>query len=338
MQYVKELDGIRAVAILLVMLFHAGSPFAKGGFIGVDVFFLISGYLITSILISNRQLTQKKHYIEFMANRCIRLLPALIACILLYLVLSQFIWTDYQHHIRDSLLSLLYITNYTYPAFDAPYFLRHTWSLALEFQFYLIWPLAVYLLTKRSTKESILILMITYSVISILRSQVALDHWENAYFHLETRSSGLILGSIIAFYMKSYPVPALPAWTSWASIIGLCYISFTTEWGDAQYLTTSLMLGEILGATLLISSITTKSPNLILSNPTMIYIGKISYGLYLYHYPVMLYLRNHFDWPYTLALSLPIAFITAIISYHTIEKWASNCRKKQILLPRKTLT
>ncbi|HPJ19946.1 MAG TPA: acyltransferase, partial [Actinomycetota bacterium] len=150
MGYIPGLDGIRAIAVLAVLLYHSGVAGVPGGFLGVDVFFVLSGFLISSLLLQEIERTSAVSFGQFYLRRARRLLPALLATLALSSVLVLLFARDAAAQFRqDAISSMLYVTNWWYVVQDLSYFeamgrppmLQHLWSLAVEEQFYLLWPL-----------------------------------------------------------------------------------------------------------------------------------------------------------------------------------------------------
>src|SRR3546814_6270958 len=143
MPFFPALDGLRAVAVLAVMVFHAMTGFATGGFLGVDVFFVLSGYLITCLLLVEHHGAGRIAISAFYLRRALRLYPALLLMLAVYLLAAPWLFPEasVSSHARDALLAGTYLSDYSYAFFKEPFYLKHTWSLAAEEHFYLLWPL-----------------------------------------------------------------------------------------------------------------------------------------------------------------------------------------------------
>ena len=138
--YNSALDGLRGVAILLVILSHAHAPLFDGAFYGVDLFFVLSGFLITSLLLQELQSNGRLDYWRFYRRRFFRLMPALALFLGAYCVFAPLLWPDLTDVYSDALVSLLYLADYGIAFFDSPDTLLHMWSLSVEEHFYLVWP------------------------------------------------------------------------------------------------------------------------------------------------------------------------------------------------------
>lgn len=169
MPYVPALDGIRAIAVLLVVFFHAQTPGFHAGYLGVDVFFVLSGFLITSLLLGELASTGGIHLRRFYFRRLARLMPPLIGLIALYLVLAPLVWPEHAHHIRDAFIAGFYLSDYSVVADVHPVMLKHSWSLSIEQHYYLLWPLLLLLIVRFRPKEIIGILFGLYIASTLWR-------------------------------------------------------------------------------------------------------------------------------------------------------------------------
>src|SRR6476469_2449943 len=216
------LDGIRAFAVIAVILFHAGNTFAPGGFIGVDMFLVLSGFLITTLLLRELASTGRVAVKEFWMRRARRLLPALILVLVAVACFGAFVATDDEAlGLRGDLLgSLFYVQNWRFVVSGASYFtqfgspspLRHMWSLAIEEQWYLVWPLMLFgimALTRRNLRAVVAIILGLAAGSALLMA--ALYHQggdsSRAYYGTDTRAQALLVGAALAvlFTMRSVP-------------------------------------------------------------------------------------------------------------------------------------
>ena len=147
--YNPALDGLRAVAIVLVVLSHAHAPLFDGAFYGVDLFFVLSGLLITTLLLQEQQRNGRVDYWRFWRRRFWRLMPALMLFLLAYCIFAPLLWPELQDVYTDALVSLLYLADYGIAFFDSPNTLLHMWSLSVEEHFYLLWPPLLMLLVRQ---------------------------------------------------------------------------------------------------------------------------------------------------------------------------------------------
>ncbi len=305
MKYVPALDGLRALAVLAVVAFHAHAPFAPGGYVGVDLFFVLSGYLITQVLAENGDLRR------FYWRRARRLVPALALMLAAYMAVYPLIVPGYPHA-RDALLAFLYLSDYSLAFVHAPGFIRNTWSLAVEEHFYLLWPI-VFLRWRPSLR------WLLAAFVAATWWRAAWPGWEAAYHRFDTHASGLILGCAIASIRRI----DFPAWPG-LLILALCTALF--EWKQPSVQRFGFTVAEV-GAMIAILG---RHPGW-LSHPWLTYIGKLSYGIYLWHYPIMRITRDAGEsWQLTLTVSLSLSLVAAAFSYHTIEAVFRSRRDKPV--------
>lgn len=330
MRHIPELDGIRAIAVMLVMIFHSHAPFASGGFLGVDVFFVLSGFLITGILLREIDGAGKVQYMRFYLNRFLRLTPPLFLLLALYLLAAPTLWPDYSWHLRDTLLSAAYLSDYSRAFWGAPDMLRHTWSLAVEEHFYILWPLLLAPLARLPKWRLVTILAIVYTVATFWRihSLGTGEGWASVYFRFDTRLSGLVFGCLLAAGIRAYPQtrPQPALLLAFATLLGLALQLFS--WGEMEAMQIGIVCAELATGLAIISAVSGARHVSLLRNPALTYIGRISYGLYLFHYPAMLYLRQERDWQSALVVGSLFAFAMAILSYHTLEAAARRWRRQ----------
>lgn len=344
-KYRPDIDGLRAVAVLAVLFFHAGLPFFEGGYVGVDIFFVISGYLITSIIL--REINQGKFSIlQFYERRFRRILPPLIVVVFLTLIAGLYLLPS------DGILGLGYsaITTALMSSnmlfyFESGYFggaaemkpLLHTWSLAVEEQFYIFFPLILIFISKRPKAHYLryfLILGFLSLVACILLTQLKPSA---AFYWIPTRTWELLIGSLLALQV----FPTLSKSSSEAlSFTGAALIFAAIFTYDAQtpfpgY--TALL--PTIGTALIIYTGGNQTPwvNRLLSLKPVVFIGLISYSLYLWHWPIIVYTKiwniSHLDY-LTISLMLLIIMALSILSWKFIE---GPMRQKKILAHQKPL-
>lgn len=292
----SALDGLRAISVLAVIGWHARAPLLLGGASGVDVFFVLSGFLITSILASG-----PTDLGAFLKRRAIRLTPALAVMVATVLALSPWLLPQYADGLwRDALLAATYSMNVAQAVLphDNPYL--HTWSLAAEVQFYLLWPLVLPWLIRRQPGLRLLALWI-----GLIGVQFAIDRLtplESYYFpHL----TGLALGAAIAFF---------PPANRWLGVLGLTAVV-------AHFVNPAVpRLVCELGAALAISAL--RQPCAlanVLSWRPLASLGLISYGVYLWHFPFHCLLETT-PWFVRGSAALLGGIACAAISYSCLEK------------------
>lgn len=294
MKYRPELDGLRAIAALAVVGRHSWSPFFQGGFLGVDVFFVLSGFLITRVLTDNPDLP------HFYWRRAKRLIPPLSLMLVAYLAVFAFLVPGYPHG-RDALLSFLYLTDLSDAFVEHPKFLGHTWSLSVEEHFYLLWPL-IFL----RAKPSVGFLCALFVVATAWRWWY--PDWRVGYFRFDLRLSGIILGCILA----QVKFPKFPAWPGLLAIGLLVFYVPRVKWGATG---PAVTVAEIAAAAAILGT-----PPQWLKCDLLTYLGKLSYGIYLWHVPISSYMHTRMlPWGPTLLVSLLLSVLFATLSYHTLE-------------------
>ena len=297
MQYRREIDGLRAVAVLPVILFHAGLTFWSGGYVGVDVFFVISGYLITTILIEQR-VRGTYSVLGFYERRARRILPALFV-VLLACIPFAWMWLPpypLEDFARSMAFAALFISNVHflehggYFALDAELRpLLHTWSLAVEEQYYLLFPLILFGLGAFGRRKFLAV----FALLALASLAMAEWGWrnypdENFYF-TPSRLWELLAGSICAAILFRREVMRSEV----LAALGLAMILVSTVWYDAAMPFPSLWtLLPVLGTCLIIlfANSTTMTAR-VLSLPPLVGVGLISYSAYLWHQPLFAFAR-----------------------------------------------
>lgn len=293
--YRPDIDGLRAIAIVAVVIFHAYKDFLSGGFVGVDIFFVISGFLISTILFKNIENNQFS-IVDFYIRRVRRIFPALLTVMLATMLTAWYVLflDEFSTFGRHLSAGIAFISNIVFWR-ESGYFdlssetkpLLHFWSLAVEEQFYLFWPVLLAILWKR--KMSILNILCFLAIASFLLNITFISSRPEATFFLPiTRFWELIAGGILA-YLMLYRQQAQLFNNQLKSVVGLLLILFSIvfiqeSWGFPGW----WAVLPVLGAVLMIAA----GPNAwvnqrLLSNPVMIWIGKISYTLYLWHWPLL---------------------------------------------------
>lgn len=333
LSYRPAFDGLRAIAIGLVMIFHARTPWLPGGNLGVDIFFVLSGYLVTHILLSEYQHTRSLVIQRFYKRRFWRLLPPLLILVILYLCLAPLLWPDYYFHVRDGLGIFLYLTDIAIVLGSWPHYLVHGWSLGIEERFYLLLPLLFITALKYVRLAYLWRFFLAIALLDTLwRWGWLLNYNETMYYRFDLRLSGLFLGAAVA----CLPIQTLERLRSvkpWMlSMIGSAVLyALFIEHGQVARLAVGVPIIEIATALLLIHLQLTPDSEVShkLSNRYLIYTGKISYGLYLFHYPIMMYCSKLFSWPVTLFLGSILTFVMAGLSWRYIEHPINKWRKQR---------
>ena len=333
LDYNPALDGLRGVAILLVILSHAHVPLFDGAFLGVDLFFVLSGFLITWLLLLEHQANGRLQFGRFYWRRFLRLMPALVLFLGAYCLLAPRLWPGLADVHQDALMSLLYLADYGIAFFDSPGTLLHMWSLSVEEHFYLVWPLLLVLLI-RFSKPGMLwrpmallyLLSWVWRVLWVAQGQ----QFYEIFFRFDTRASGLIGGALLATLMVERPrlVQWLQLRLSHAMWLPLGFpVLMQLGWDNQGVMLWGITLAELTAMVLLVA--VQQRTGLVyemLSAPLLVRLGTLSYGVYLWHYPVVRYLRADHSWPVVVVLTLVISTALAALSFYTVERWAKRLR------------
>jgi peptidoglycan/LPS O-acetylase OafA/YrhL len=338
---VGALDGIRAIAVLAVLAFHGGISEAAGGMFGVDVFFVLSGFLITGLLLSEHARSGRIGLKHFWARRARRLLPALVVTVAGALALARWGGGAPLSQVRgDAIGALLYVSNWHlilahqnyFNRYGAPSPLLHTWSLGIEEQFYLFWPLIVVALLRRRGPKAVTRTAVagalTSSGLMWLLDAVGEDK-SRLYFGTDTRAQSLLVGAALAGYLatRREGVKLNRGWVAGFGLVSLAGLAWMIHAvGDTPWIYDGgFLLVAICAAGLVASAVLTPAGLLsrVLSVRPLVAIGRISYGLYLYHWPLFLWLNGPrvglTGWPLR-SVQLVVTFAVAIISWFVIEE------------------
>lgn len=311
MGYQPGLDGLRAISVIAVIFYHAGFGWMPGGFLGVEVFFVVSGYLITSLLLEEREGTGGVRLRQFWLRRARRLLPALFSVLVVIGVWVALFGTTQQQsdmH-RDLLPGIFYFANWGQIFGGAQYFgnfspLRHLWSLAVEEQWYLLWPLGFVLMTRRSKRTTeigrsilaaaVVVMLLTWWLAS--PGVPTSDRTNFLYLSTLTRSSGLLLGAGTAFLWRPWKAQTSASNRAGVTlnVVGLGATALLVFAFTAAHLTDRSLYRWQLAAVSILSLVvvaTVVHPaaatgRAFFSSPVLVGLGKRSYGVYLWSWPI----------------------------------------------------
>lgn len=325
---IRGIDGLRAIAAISVYLLHAGLPFAQRGGIGVDVFFVISGFVITRSLLAEYDHSRAIDIAAFYVRRAVRLWPALAVMVMTFALIDP-ARVSLKYEI---LPSLLYYSNWT-RAFDfgGPVILGHTWTLSVEEQFYLVWPL-VLLACLRWRSHAVAIVLALAASSAVWRAFLFLHgHSGNEVFHrFDTRFDGLMLGTALALMSASTVRKAGRLFP--VAVLCLAVVVYNYHWPKDWLFLGGYLLVGVAAATVLSRIVSDQQGALVqgLEWAPLAFFGRISYGFYLWHLPVLLALPGFglTSWQKVLAQFL-ITLGFALLSWFLIEIPA-----KRFLLPR----
>ncbi len=343
--YMPGIDALRAVAVLAVFAYHAGVDELPGGFLGVDVFFVISGYLITSLLLAERQRDGRIRLGRFWARRARRLLPAVGVLIAVTLAIAAIVEPDRIQSLRgDAVASLAYIANWHFifdqqsyfDQFQRPSLFRHLWSLSVEEQFYLFWPLAFAAGVKALGRRRLIVGVLAGALASVALGWALFDPHDasRAYYGTDTHAAGLLFGVALALAWSPWDLrrrvpgrwtgPALDA----VGVLALGYIALSfLEVHDYDlglfhggYLSLSLLTA------VLIAVLAHPAARLggLLAAPPLVWLGLRSYSFYLWHWPVLALTRPGIDVAMPRGLLIPLQLVAVLalaeLSYRFVER------------------
>ena len=338
--YQPALDGTRALSVVAVLLFHGGVSWMSGGYVGVSVFFTLSGYLITTLLLTEHQREGKINAGTFYARRARRLLPASLVCIVAVCGMAWAGWFGGVANIRrDALGALLQVFNWVKLGSGESYAdltaaqagLRrpfdHYWSLAIEEQFYWIWPLAFICLLAVARRRDlrILTLVAVLTALSAVAAPVIAQLWgpNAAYWATPARMSEILAGALVACWLHSRPVPLRAAPLAPVGLAALVIASILFPDGSGPAYEGAMPLVAVCSAALIVGLQTAGPVRSLLSTRMLVRLGKISYGVYLYHWPIFVLIdRKNWDIPVgvSLAVKCALTLVVSVASYFLIEK------------------
>lgn len=345
-RYILGLDGLRAIAVLAVIAYHLDFDWASGGFLGVTIFFVLSGYLITNLLLIEWEFTNKINLKDFWIKRARRLLPGMF---LMLFVITAWVTVFNPSFLaklqEDFLASIFYVNNWWYIFQDLSYFemmsgapslLTHFWSLAVEEQFYIIWPLLICcgLVYQISKKQFVALTMLVACLSALLMAALynpAIDP-SRIYYGTDTRAFSLLIGAALAFVWPSHKLTqTVPKAARMAmdciggiSLITLLFCMVYLNQYDSFIYQGGMVFVSLVTA-VLIAVLVHPSSRLttILQFKPLVWIGMRSYGIYLWHYPVILLTKPAIDTGgmnlWRIAFQLILTIILAALSYKYIE-------------------
>jgi peptidoglycan/LPS O-acetylase OafA/YrhL len=331
--YMHQLDGVRAIAVISVIIFHLNPNWLPGGYLGVDVFFLLSGFLITRLLYRDFNAGDYS-WTKFIARRIRRLMPALMVMISVVMIAGIFllVFPNREQLIPQGFAAIFSYSNYFYYHTTSGYWgshansiaLLHTWSLAVEEQFYLIFPLIFYSVFKISPKSCRMALPV-FSLLAFVCYLFAYsDDPSVAFYYLHARAWQLLLGGSLALWApqreKTCPNSGLRPYLAWSSLITLCSCFYYLDHEAVSASNGWALIIPSLSATCLIWLASSGALSLkFLATRPLTYIGQISYSLYLWHWPIIVMSKFITPDPHPVTLIL-LTVIAACMSYHLIEK------------------
>ncbi len=368
LSYAPGLDGVRALAVTAVILYHLGTTgvtigttgsgeprlIAPGGFLGVDIFFVLSGYLITSLLLAERAESGRISIRDFYVRRARRLLPALYTMLLVVSASAAFWFTSYAAQLRGDLVAALaYVTNWWliaggnsyFGAGDHPPLLTHLWSLALEEQFYLLWPLALIALTFIRRRGAVVTIVGAAVLGSTLLAAALFNPYDDPsriYYGTDTRLATPLLGALLAIVCRPWlwRTPLRDGTRRLLNVGGFVSLAvlavaavLLTDQSPLLYRGGFLLIAAFAGILTLAASHPSAILGRVLGVAPLRWLGERSYAVYLWHWPIFVLTHPSEDgetWPFGLTGAVGAAVVTALrigltlvladLSYRFVEK------------------
>jgi peptidoglycan/LPS O-acetylase OafA/YrhL len=347
LEYMPALDGLRALAVIAVLAYHADLTWARAGFLGVDIFFVISGYLITALLLSEWRREGSISVLNFWRRRALRLLPSLLVMLAAVALVTPILAPDQLAQLRGDLVAALtYVSNWRMIFQDMPYFqamgrpplLLHLWSLAVEEQFYLLWPMLLILALKRKKnkpKSTLpwILLAIGLSALAMALMYSPESDSSRVYYGTDTRVGTILIGAALAFVWMPGARTARPKamgslLRDFAGLVAIAALGWIihswTEFDSILYRGGFMLVALLAAIVVAVSAHPGWVARHVLGSLPLRWLGKRSYAIYLWHWPVFMLSRPDVDidlrgYP-LLALRLTMTIALAIATHRLIER------------------
>jgi peptidoglycan/LPS O-acetylase OafA/YrhL len=342
--YLPGIDALRAIAVLAVFLYHAGAGWMPGGFLGVDVFFTISGYLITSLLLSEYRRAGHVRLGRFWLRRARRLLPAVGVMVAVTMVVAAIVEPNRLTALRgDAIASLAYFANWHFvfahqsyfDQFQRPSLFRHLWSLSVEEQFYLFWPLAFAAGMSLLGRKRLLVGVLAGALASLALMWVLFDPGDasRVYYGTDTHAAGLLIGVALALVWSPLQLrrakpgrwcgPVLDA----VGVVALAYVALSFlrvhDYDLALFHGGYLWLALATAAVLAVMAHPAARLGGLLARPALVWLGLRSYSFYLWHWPVLALTRPGLDVSLPRGILIPLQLLIVLaladLSYRFVE-------------------
>ncbi len=339
--YEPSLDGLRALAVGAVLLFHGGVAGTTGGFLGVSVFFTLSGFLITLLLLRERDATGHISLRGFWSRRVRRLSPAAMACVAVVLLTSAW-WLDpiqLRNLPGDGIAALANVANWRFVADEQSYAdlfatgpspLVHFWSLAIEEQFYLVFPvLMAALLALPLRRRAVAAVLAALTIASVVAMLLTSDH-DLAYYGTHTRAAEFLVGALLAFVVAAGwlerlgpRIGAAASWAGWLAVGGFAVLVATTDHSTSWLYRGGFPALSLIWAAMIVAALVPGHFRRASGVAALAVVGRMSYGLYLVHWPVFLALgpdRVGADGVALFGVRMAASVAITVVLYHLLEQ------------------
>jgi peptidoglycan/LPS O-acetylase OafA/YrhL len=317
-----SLDGLRALSVVAVILYHAELPLAASGYAGVDVFFVLSGFLITRLLLDEQARRGRIDLRAFYVRRALRLLPALVAVCAFVLLIAVVAQRQVGVVAKGVVASLLYVANvWIYSGHDTV-FLQHAWTLALEEQFYLLWPPLVVLMLGGSRRRAAGIAIGVLAALTLLII-APLGDVAAGVQHNYLRATGLVIGCLLG-WVTAHRTVRVPTALAAACLAGIALL-LLGPWPVPEEILTSGYSVVVLLSVPVLLALTDQHENFkVMDAAPVVWVGRRSYGLYLWHFPILSLVVHQAPASVPVAVrtvvALSAAVVVAALSYRVIEQ------------------
>lgn len=343
MNFRNDIQGLRAVAVLLVFVFHLDSKYLSGGFIGVDIFFVISGFLISSIILHKKE-TDSFKFLDFYIGRIKRIVPAYLFFLLIIFMVGCFVYLPMDIlRLRDNIFHAVIFNSNNYLASLDTYFgakssenpILHTWTLAIEMQFYFLLPVLLIAVKRKYITPIVICLILIFLCYSYINSTF-LNNKNGMYFSLLARIPEFLIGTLIAvnrkfLFVNKFKLKNLFTLISIVVIIGTALIL-----DDKSNFPGLLVVFPCFAVAFILSNEDSFLNRNILSNKILVHIGELSYSIYLWHWASMAFTRYYnFRYNFTIFESILLSifiYLISYLSYKYVESYFRNLGIKQFII------
>lgn len=363
-RYMTGLDGLRAIAVIAVLFYHMNFPWASGGFLGVTLFFVLSGYLITDLLVVEWKRDRTIDFKRFWLRRARRLLPAMYVMVIAVTAWITLFDRQLVHTLKEDLLSVFfYFSNWWFiykdvsyfETYDSPSLVTHFWSLAVEEQFYIIWPIIIFVLFFLFRKKQVVgFILFFLMAASTVWMGILYDPGEDptrVYYGTDTRAFSLIVGALLAFVWPSRQLSsdvgkgakALLDFVGFTSLILIIILMNAIDQFDPiLYYGGMLLISGLMAIAIAVAAHPSSFFGKLLSIKPLEWVGLRSYGIYLWHYPIIMLVGSSYyndgTWSWTVAFQIVLVLLFSDLSWKFIEdpirrgrlkQWIFSIRKRQ---------